>query len=116
MTEYLKNRCYCPGEIYSTDGFFYQLFDAEDDCEKLGEHNDFIAVVCKTQIIIIWKNDDGTKVDDTIRYDATENNIKGIKSIIKGEQKTFTPDEFVEGSTAKSLKEIMSMADAIMID
>ena len=64
---------------------------------------------------------EGNKCYDALRYDATENNIeltkiflqKGI-TYLKSTGKKF--DEYEPGATARSLKEILSIADAIMID
>lgn len=130
MEEYLKNRCYCPGEIYSADGFFYQIFEATSECKVVGERNDnthnFIAVIStpksfndketKAQIIVIFRSKDLTMVEDCVRYDATNNNIKLVKEIIACKKDRGNFDEYEKGSTAKSLKEIFSIADAIMID
>ncbi len=33
MERYLKEDCYCPGEIYGPDGFFFQIFTIDHDCE-----------------------------------------------------------------------------------
>ena len=38
IERYLLNDCYCPHEVYSFDGFFYQLFYEDQECEKLGEN------------------------------------------------------------------------------
>lgn len=127
MEEYLENRCYCPGEIYSGDGFFFQIFKSDSDCKIIGERNDdkynFIAVIStpsgenqKAQILIIWRNKELTMIEDAIRYDATENNIKLVKEIIAGKKDKGDFDEYEKGSTAKALKEVFSIADAIMID
>ena len=128
MEDYLKNRCYCPGEIYSSDGFFYQIFKPENECEIVGECEDYIVIVAtvdmggrKPQLIIIYKGDDG-KVADTVRYVATENNITIFKKILSGisvqqlKSEGVKFDEYINGSTAKSLKEIMCLADAIIVD
>ena len=37
MEYYLEHECYCQGEIYSFDGFFYQIFDKDDKCELIGK-------------------------------------------------------------------------------
>lgn len=130
MKEYLENRCYCPGEIYSDDGFFYQIFDATSECKVIGERNDsihnFIAIIskpksfnnkeAKAQILIIFRNKDLTMVEDCVRYDATDNNIKLVKEIIADKKNKGDFDEYEKGSTVKSLKEIFSIADAIMLD
>ena len=129
MEYYLEHECYCPGEIYSFDGFFFMIFDKEDECEYIGEigkecvltNNDYslIAVIsqhedARPQLLMICHKDN--KIGDIVRVDATENNIKLIKEIIKNNKSDLRWDEFVKGSTEKGLREIMSMADAIMID
>lgn len=131
IERYLLHDCYCPHEVYSFDGFGYQLFYEDQECEKLGEAHleDTDCVACianpfneegkEPQIVVFWLEDN--KCYDALRYDATENNIemtkifleKGI-TYLKSTGKKF--DEFRPGSTAKSLKQILSIADAIMID
>jgi len=132
MKEYLDHRCYCPGEIYSSDGFFYQIFKPEQECKIIGENKDFLVVVATPyklgetedlpQIIVIIKSEDEpAKVDDTTRFDATENNISfftdhfgglSLEDLKKNGRKL---DEYKPGATAKSLSEIFSIADAIMV-
>ena len=131
IERYLKHDCYCPHEIYSFDGFCYQLFYEGQECEKLGEAHleDTDCVACiahpennkeiKPQIVVFWL--DGEKCYDALRYDATDNNIeltklfleKGINHLKSTGRKM---NEYEPGSTAKSLKQILSIADAIMID
>jgi len=135
MEEYLAHRCYCSGEIYSSDGFFYQIFRADSECILIGKNDTYYAVIAEpeifnddasetptAQIILIYKSSKNPEmVADTIRYDATENNIKLLLDLFGG--KTVTElkaegrgiDEYVKGSTKKALNEILSMADAIMI-
>ena len=131
IERYLLHDCYCPHEVYSFDGFGYQLFYEDQECEKIGERYEgsYGAVACiahpyndesnKPQVVLFTIEDD--KVIDALRYDATDNNIEITKIIIekgvegvKASGKKF--DEFEPGAMAKSLKNILSMADAIMID
>lgn len=131
IERYLLHDCYCPHEVYSFDGFGYQLFYEDQECEKLGEAHlaDIECVACvanpfneegkEPQVVVFWL--EGDKCYDALRYDATENNIemtkifleKGI-TYLKSTGRKF--DEFRPGSTAKSLKEILSIADAVIID
>lgn len=128
VKRYLENDCYCSHEIYSSDGFFYQLFYPDYECKIIADNERFTAVISqpyqskdergRAQIIIFWKSEDKEKVVDVIRYDATENNIKMIvnysnKKITKDEIKL---DEYEEGSTAKELEKIFSIADDVIID
>ena len=86
IERYLNQDCYCPHEVYSFDGFGYQLFYEDQECEKLGEshiENDTDCVACvahpfneeerKPQVVVFWLH--GDKCYDALRYDATENNI-----------------------------------------
>lgn len=123
MKDYLADRCYCPGEIYDVTGFFFQIFKPEEECKQIcmgksKNGDDVYCVICRDQIINIWV--DNNKVTECERYDATENNIElfkrywssnGSADAVDGAQL----DEFEPGSTQKSLEEIMSIADAVII-
>lgn len=117
MEEYLQNDCYCPGEIYDSSGFFFQIFNADDNCKLLidGSYKDerVIAVLCKTQILCFWI--DGKKITNAVRYDATENNVSEIIMVLSGKKTKIEIDEFDQGATKKSIDELLSIADAIMI-
>lgn len=130
IERYLKHDCYCPHEIYSFDGFFCQLFYEDQECEKIGDkYEDNRGVVAciahpdgkegpHPQIVLFTIEDN--KVVDALRLDATDNNIKMIKIFIeKGHEGLKASgmkfNEFKPGETAKSLKKILSISDAIMI-
>lgn len=127
IERYLLHDCYCPHEVYSSDGFFCTLFYEDQECEKIGENDKFVCCVAhpnrdenaKPQLVFFYI--DGDKCFDSIRFDATQNNIEMAKLLfekgfdaLKSSGRRF--DEYEKGSTAKSLKEILSIADAIMID
>ena len=131
IERYLLEDCYCPHEIYSFDGFCYQLFYENQECEKLGEHKtdatqNIIACVAhpednpenKAQIILFFIENE--KCIDSIRFDATENNIEITKSIIrygiKNRKLDKKFDEYEPGSTNRFLNKIMAIADAVLID
>lgn len=114
MKEYLENDCYCPGEIYSSDGFFFEIFEADDTCKMLGVNDDLIAVVCKTQVLLLAK--ENNCIVDSVRYDATENNMRLLKALVKGEKPKGKLDIFPNNTVAKDLKKIMQLADAVIID
>lgn len=126
MEDYLETRCYCPGEIYSFDGFFYQIFDGEDECKYLGTGKEHALYGYYPTIFVIATHEDNTqilmiadnkgRIEDICRCDATENNIKLVKELIKNGSSSLKFDEYEKGATAKGLKEIFSIADAIMID
>jgi len=121
MERYLEYDCYCPGEIYDASGFFFQVFKPEDECKEISRGADYrdpedtvITVVCKNQLINFWVRED--KITGAERYDATENNIRIMPLAIAGK---LSPEdrlnEFKPGEIAKSLNEILSMADAVLM-
>jgi hypothetical protein len=125
MKEYLANRCYCPGEIYSPDGFFFRIFSPDDECVQIASCPAFTAVICDDQIIMIWlayEEHGGcgdemiAVVIDTQRIDATDNNIKIIIDIATGNKPESKLDEFKPGSTKKALDDILSISNFIIRD
>ena len=121
VERYLENDCYCPGEIYDTSGFFFQVFKADEECKELYRGVDFrypdetiITVICRDQLINFWVKEE--KIVEAERYDATANNIRIMPFAISG---TLSPeeklDEFKSGATARNLNEILSMADAVLM-
>lgn len=124
MERFLEEDCYYPGEIYDTTGFFYQVFSVDDECVLIERSGGMTAVVVtsdatRPQAIIFWHDDDEKpgRIIDAQRVDATENNIGILRSIVNGERPDGRKlDEFEPGSTAKSLKEIMSICDLVIRD
>lgn len=118
MKRYLQEDCYCPGEIYSPDGFFFKIFNIDDDCKVIEENEEKIAVIVRDQAIIFWRDGDlPGRIIAAQRIDATENNIGILKSVVRGEKPDGRKiDEFKPGSRQKALNEVMSIADAVMID
>lgn len=122
MVRYLANDCYCPGEIYGPDGFFFKVYHDDDEC-VIVEQNKLMTVVVtdeeKPQAIIFWHDepDEPGRIIDAQRVDATENNIGILKTIAKGGKPDGRKlDEFEPGSTRKSLEKVFSIADLIMVD
>lgn len=113
MSDYLENRCYCPGEIYDMTGFFYNVFKDTEECKKLGQVESKIVVLCKDQILLLYTNDEG--IEDSTRFDATDHNIKEFKELLSGKKKQVEIDEFEKGATKRSLDKLMGIADAIMV-
>jgi hypothetical protein len=117
VERYLKNDCYCEGEIYSVGGFFFRTYKPEDECKLLVKSSELVAVICGNQILIFWEKDN--TVYDAIRYDATENNINVVieyaKDISKGIEKKYNLDKFKDNNSDESLKELLSKVDAVMI-
>lgn len=131
MSRYLKEDCYCPNEIYSPDGFFFQYFYEDEECELLGdvkESNLIYCIVEKTKNhghAILEIKLDGDKILDVVRYDATENNIEIVAYLIKnGFKETFIwMDEnkkningFKDGDPYKAIKEVLELFDFTMTE
>lgn len=129
MERYLKFDCYCPNEIYDMSGFFYQLFDPNDNCcllgvSKGGNNKYFIDgysgiyVISNKQIIEFSLEHETDKICGAVRMDATENNIKIFKEII-GTGKVPSGaklDKFEDNHSDKALKKILGMCDCVIMD
>ena len=124
VERYLREDCYCPGEIYGVDGFFCTVFGVEDSCVVIERADSMFAVVALTWLsgkeelknpkaIVFWV--DGDKVEKATMLDATENNVGMLKEIVRGGHPEGTFDEFEPGSTASALSKVLSMCDAVMI-
>lgn len=124
MKDYLANRCYCSNEIYSVDGFFFELFDADAECEVFCEgkrnevHGTFIIAkpIDSDKKQIVYIEHDGKTVSDCVRFDATEHNKEQIRRWLNSEIDKMVFDEYENGSTDEKLKQILSMADAVVVD
>jgi len=113
IERYLAEDCYCPNEIYEPSGFFYQIFEADDICEKLAENKNTIACLSGNQILVFFK--DCERIVEAERVDATENNIKGILNYVKT-GKMYNADKFDKDEYKKSFGEIFDMASFIIRD
>lgn len=114
IESYLKNDCYCPYEVYSPDGFFYQIFKPEDDCVRVFEKDDAVACIANNQLILFTKHLD--RVVDAVRIDATENNVKLIIDISNGiADKSRRFDKFPDNSTDEDIKKLLSIAHAVIV-
>lgn len=132
IERYLNQGCYCPHEVYSLGGFFYRWFYEDQECKKLGEchiKDDTDCVACiahpdnkeenAPQVVVFWL--EGDKCYDAVRYDATENNIemtkifltKGVK-FLNGTGRKF--DCYDKDKETRNLKDLLSLADAVMVD
>ena len=121
--DYLKNRCYCPHEIYDYGGYFCNLFYPDQECIPLGQYNTgdgtFKYVIADNEygiaqilsILIL----DGT-VMDCVRFDATENNIDQVKQREAGKIKYITIDEYPDTNLGKSLDELFNLVDLVVTE
>lgn len=115
------------GEIYSPDGFFFQIFKDDYECEIIGEikeyDNSISKIPCKVvvsksmqnsvQILFVMYED--KEIKDIIRVDATENNIRWVKEMLKEGKSDLKLNEYVKGKTIESLSKLLEIADAITI-
>lgn len=97
------------GEIYSVDGFFFQIFHADTEYKEIGRCDKFnnflskipfIAITSKStsddlQILFIMYEEN--KIVDIIRFDATDNNIKLIQEVIKNNKTDLKFNKYEEG-------------------
>lgn len=127
MERYLREDCYCPGEIYGVDGFFFQVFTVEDKCRLIERSEDMTAVIATTnrggqelpkpQAIIFWHDEGNGKIIDAQRVDATENNVGILRTIIQGGKPDGRKlDEFEPGNLKKNVAKVLDLADIVMVD
>lgn len=124
MERYLQEDCYCPYEVYDPTGFFFDLFYPDYECLCVKKADRASVVIAhgnldehkkRPQCLFIQHR--GGKVIDVTRVDATDNNIDLLKRLADGEScEGRKLDEFKEGSTARSLAEMFSLCDAVIID
>lgn len=127
MERYLEEDCYCPGEIYEVNGFFYLVFTVEDECRLIERSEDMTAVIATTQsggqdlpkpqAIIFWHDEGDGRIIDAQRVDATENNVEILRTIVQGGKPDGRKiDEFEPGSLEKQVKKVLNLADIVMVD
>lgn len=127
MGRYLQEDCYCPGEIYGVDGFFFHVFTVDDECRLIERSEDRTAVVATTQrggedlkrpqAIMFWHDEGDGRIIDAQRVDATENNVGILRSIVRGEKPDGRKiDEFEPGSLERQVAKVLDLADAVIID
>ncbi len=127
MERFLQEDCYCPGEIYGVDGFFFQVFTVNDECRLIERSGDMTAVIATTnrggqelpkpQAIIFWHDEGDGSIIDAQRVDATENNVGILRAIVQGEKPDGRKiDEFEPGSLEKQVKKVLDFADAVIVD
>lgn len=122
VMRYLAEDCYCPGEIYDVSGFFFLVFNADEECKLVAEGPSrsrellIKCVICRNQLLNFWINEHEGKVVSAERYDATPNNIIVMKKLLAGEDtEGLKLDEFEEGLTVKSLEEVLSYTNLVIV-
>lgn len=129
MERYLYEDCYCPYEVYSFDGIFYEIFEPSYECRVVAESDSRVAVVsaCKSfdtqsqknvddkpEILLFWKDD--TKITDAIRMYATDNNLELVRLYVHEEDmqdKKF--DCYDKDEVVRSLKQVFDLCDGIVV-
>ena len=124
IERYFEEDCYCPNEVYSVDGFGYQLVFGDADCKVVGtypskEDGEQITFVITASgrdhdhpiLLNIWHTPE--KVTGMERYEYSEENLKNIVSFLKGEIGRFTLTEADE--LKRTVAEILSVADGIIV-
>lgn len=124
IERYLAEDCYCANEVYSVDGFFFQLVFGDAECKVVGTYKDrngegdvtFVITASGSKhdypiLLNIWHTDE--KVTSMERYDYSEENLKNIVKYWEGkiDRVPLTEGEALE----KSVSEILSVADAICV-
>ena len=129
MGRYLYEDCYCPYEVYSFDGIFYEIFEPDYECRVVAESDSRVAVVsaCKSfdtqsqknvddtpEILLFWKDD--TRITDVIRMDATDNNLELVKLYVHDEDMQGRKfDCYDKDEVVRSLKQVFDLCDGIVV-
>lgn len=124
IERYFAEDCYCANEVYSVDGFGYQLVFGDADCKVVGtypskEEGEEITFVITASgenhdhpiLLNIWHTPE--KVTGMERYEYSDENLKNIASYLKGEIRRITLTEAED--LKRSVAEILSIADAVMV-
>lgn len=100
FARWLEEDAYCPGEVYSPNGFTYLTFDAEDDVLKFadgtgsdGERRECFYVPSRESLVYVVSNQETGKAADAMHCDATEHNVRALLGFVK-EGKDASLDEF----------------------
>lgn len=123
IERYFAEDCYCPHEVYSVDGFCYQLVFGDAECKvvgnyktKDGEDVTFVITASGKEhdypiLLNIWHTDE--KVTGMERYDYSEENLKNIVKYWEGKIETVPLTE--ADKLNKTVTEILGIADAIIV-
>lgn len=125
IERYLEHDCYCPNEVYSVDGFFYQLVFADAECKVIGTfsnplkaYEDITFVITSSGkehdhpiLLNIWHTAD--KVTSMERYEYSEHNLSEILRYFKGEISKVRLSE--EEELEKSVSDMLKYADAVIV-
>ena len=123
IERYFAEDCYCPHEVYSVDGFCYQLVFGDAECKvvgnyktKDGEDVTFVITASGKEhdypiLLNIWHTDE--KVTSMERYDYSEENLKNIVKYWEGKIETVPLTE--ADKLNKTVTEILGIADAIIV-
>lgn len=127
MGRYLQEDCYCPGEIYGLDRFFFTVFKVDDECRLVERGEDMTAVVAMTclggeelakpQAILFWHDEGDGRIVDAQKVDATENNVGILRTIVQGGKPDGRKiDEFEPGKLKRDVSRVLDMCDMVIVD
>ena len=123
IERYFAEDCYCPHEVYSVDGFCYQLVFGDAECKvvgnyktKDGEDVTFVITASGKEhdypiLLNIWHTDE--KVTSMERYEYSEENLKNIVKYWEGKIETVPLTE--ADKLNKTVTEILGIADAVIV-
>jgi hypothetical protein len=123
VERYLAEDCYCPNEVYSVDGFCYQLVFGDAECKVVGNYktkdgDDVTFVITASGeehdypiLLNIWHTDE--KVTSMERYEYSEENLKNIVNYWEGKIETVPLTE--ADKLNRTVTEVLGIADAIIV-
>ena len=114
VERYLNHDCYCPHEVYSFDGFGYQLFYEDQECEKLGENkngnNSIIGCVAYPY------NDEKIKPQIAVTATIITPNGETIPALTAASPKTKAPTMLIEAPIIAGMRISLSRRISKAID
>ena len=122
ISRYLLEDCYCPNEVYSFDGIFYQLVFDDAECQLITTFNynnaDFMLVITasgenRDHPVILVVQYTPEKIQDITRYEYSKQNLQSFIDFINGKTNQITLSE--EEQVHQSLKEIFENIDGVII-
>lgn len=125
IERYFKEDCYCPNEVYSIDGFGFQLVYANNKAKLIAKGKQGIEDVWLFEttantgkercpiLLNVWIGDNN-KVTGCERYEVSKENIKNLKKWLKDNNYRFKLTEADE--LANEVETLLSKSNAIIID
>lgn len=126
VTGYLETGCYCPGEVYETNGVFFLVFDPSDECTVISDTPH--AAICVTgkydvegtgrgKLVCFLRPDGGCApdaVEDSFLCDATPHNVSMCEVIAEGGWPDGEKLDTWAGCPSDGAKQLSGLVDAVM--